>query len=494
LLRHFRHLVLLGSIALSRAAEPGQLDANLSMFTVMCALHAGGYDAEIDSPNNHPIRAAVVKNLASRDLKTAAEIREWLENRKLGPKNLDLNRFISFALSVQGPPNFGYKFASHEMPPDVVPLAGFERLLSRFYAEAQIEDLYKQAQPAIDKMLERYQESVVQTIGQVNGYLRNPTSGYAGRRFFVYLELLGPPNHIQTRAYKDDYFLVLTPSPEIQTDYIRYAYLQYLLDPLSFKFAANLEKKKPLIDLAQAAPALEEHYKEDFSLLATASLIRAIEARLDKKLDKKNDPGQALREGFILTPYFTEALAKYETQEASMRLYYREMIDAIDLKKEDKRLMTVDFTKERPKRAIKVAPKEVKVELTGAVRTLDDGEQLYRAAKLEPARAAFLKALQETPDRPLHAKAYYGLARIAARQANLELAEKLFLKVLELSPDPQTKAWSHVYLGNLAERAQEPEQALQQFQAALAVPGATAAAQQAAQQALNKLSNSPKEK
>ena len=475
---------------MARAAEPGQLDANLSMFTVMCALHAGGYDAEIDSPNNHPIRAAVVKNLASRQLKTGVEIREWLENRKIGPKNLDLNRFISFALSVQGPPNFAYKFASHEMPPDVVPLAGFERLLSRFYAEAQIEELYKQAQPAIEKMLERYQEPVVRTIGQVNGYLRNPTSGYTGRRFFVYVELLGPPNHIQTRSYKDDYFLVLTPSPEIQTDYIRYAYLQYLLDPLSFKFAANLEKKKPLIDLAQAAPALEEYYKEDFSLLATASLIRAIEARLDKR----KDPAQALREGFILTPYFNEALAKYETQEASMRLYYREMIDAIDLKKEDKRLMTIDFIKERPKRAIKVAPREVKVALTGAAKTLDDAEQLYRATKLEPARAAFLKALQETPDRPLHAQAYYGLARIAARQANLDLAEKLFLKVLDLSPDPPTKAWSHVYLGNLAERAQEPEQAIQQFQAALAVPGATPAAQQSAQQALNKLSNSPKEK
>lgn len=488
--RHLSKLALLATVSFARAAEPGQLDANLSLFSVMCALHAAGYNAEIDSPNNHPIRAAAVKNLANRQLKTAAEIREWLENRKLGPKNLDLNRFVSFALSVQGPPNFNYKFAAHEMPPDVVPLAGFERLLSRFHAEAEIDELYKQAQPAIEEMLQRYQDPVVQTLAQVNGYLRNPTSGYVGRRFFVVLELLGPPNHIQTRAYKDDYFLVLTPSPEIQTDYIRYAYLQYLLDPLSFKFAANLEKKKPLIDLAEAAPALEEHYKADFSLLATASLIRAIEARLDKR----KDPAQALREGFILTPYFTEALAKYETQEVSMRLYYKEMIDAIDLKKEDKRLAGFEFAKERPKRVVRVATKEETVELTGVFKTLDTGEQLFRAAKLEPAREAFLRALQETPDQPLHAKAYFGLARVAARQANLELAEKLFTKVLELTPDSQTKAWTHVYLGNLAERAQEPEQARQHFQAALDDPGATAAARQTAQQALNKLSNSPKEK
>ena len=38
------------------------------------------------------------------------------------------------------------------------------------------------------------------------------------------------------------------------------------------------------------------------------------------------------------------------------------------------------------------------------------------------------------------------------------------------------------------------QQATAQFEAALAVPGATAAARQAAQQALNKLANTPKEK
>ncbi len=480
---------------MARAAESGQLDANVSLFTVLCALHAAGYDAEIDSPNNHPLRAAAVRNLASRNLTTAGELREWLENRKLGPKRLDLNRFISFALSVDGPPKFNYKFASHEMPPDVVPLAGFERLISRFYAEAQVEELYKQAQPAIERVLASYQPAVVQTLGQVNGYLRNPTSGYAGRRFSIIVELLGPPNQIQTRAYRDDYYLILTPSPELQTDYIRYAYLQYLLDPLSFKFAAKLEKKKPLIDLAQAAPALEEHYKADFSLLTTASLIRAIEARIDRR----KSPDQALREGFILTPYFTEALAKYEAQEASMRLYYPEMIDAIDIKKEDKRLAAVDFLKDRPVKTVTVVAKTVvateeKVELTGVFKTLEEAETLYRAAKLEPSRDLFLRALQETADQPLHAKAYYGLGRVAARQANLELAEKMFTKVLELSPDPQTKAWTHVYLGNLAERAQEPQQATAQFEAALAVPGATAAARQAAQQALNKSANTPKEK
>lgn len=490
MLQHARKLAFLAAVTFAHGAEPGQLDANAAMFSVMCALHAAGYNADMESPNNHPLRAAVAQHLGSRKLSTAVELKEWLQNRNLGPERLDLNRFISFALSVDGPPHFNYKFSPHELPPDVVPLEGLERLISRFHAEAGIDELYQRSQPAIEEMLKRYQEPVVQTLSQVNGYLRNPTSGYTGRRFFVYLELLAPPNHIQTRVYKDDFYLILTPSPETHNEYIRSAYLQYLLDPLTFKVAAQLEKKKPLIDLAQAAPALEEHYKQDFSLLTTASLIKAVEARLDKS----KDPTQALREGFILTPYFYEALVKYEAQEASMRLYFPEMIAAIDLKKEDRRLSSVSFAAEKQQRAVKVAPQAPPPPLTGILKTLEDAEDLYRARKYDPARETFLRALQESSEKSLHAKSYYGLARIAALQKNPELAESLFQKVLELEPDSQTKAWSHVYLGRLADLANERETAQRQYQAALATQGASAAARKAAEQGLSQSFNTPKEK
>ncbi len=46
---------------------------------------------------------------------------------------------------------------------------------------------------------------------EANAYLRNPTSGYMGRRFFVLVEMLAPPNQVHTRSYKDDYFIVITP-------------------------------------------------------------------------------------------------------------------------------------------------------------------------------------------------------------------------------------------------------------------------------------------
>jgi hypothetical protein len=297
--------------AFSAFAQPGQLDASPSLFTVMAALQASGYYPDADSPNNHPLRAAVAKNLAGKQLSSVAEIKTFLERRNMTPERLELSRFISFGLSLDGPPNFAFKFQTHELPPDIVPLQGFESLLGKFYVEAGVEKLYAASQPAIEQVLAAYQEAFVQNINQVNGYLRNPTSGYMGRRFQIFVELLGPPNQIQTRAYKDDYYLVLTPSPEPQLEYLRYAYLNYLLDPLSFKYIDKLNKKKPLLDLAGAAPALDEHYKEDFQLLTTASLIRAIEARVDKARGAQR-ADEALREGFILVPYFYEALAPRE--------------------------------------------------------------------------------------------------------------------------------------------------------------------------------------
>jgi tetratricopeptide (TPR) repeat protein len=341
--------------------------------------------------------------------------------------------------------------------------------------------------------LAAYQEPFIRTIGEVNGYLRNATSGYVGRRFQIFVELLGPPNQIQTREYKDDYYIVLTPSPEPQLDYLRYAYIRYLLDPLSFKYAAQLEKKRPLIDLAQAAPALEEYYKTDFQLLATASLAKAIEARL-KKAEGPKMAEQAMREGFILVPYFYEALGAYEKQEVAMRLYYPDLIEGIDLKREDKRLAGVEFLSERPGRTVKASRAEQKTELTGVFKTLEDAEDLYRAKKYAEAKPLFLRALTESPERPLHAKAYYGLARIAALQRDPELSVRLFEKVLELEPDDTIRALSHVNLGHLWAVNNEQEKAVEHYQAALAVPGASPAIRKAAEKALQEISQPEKKK
>lgn len=150
---------------------------------------------------------------------------------------------------------------------------------------------------------------------------------------------MGPPNQIHTRSYGDDFFVVVTPSLEPMVDDIRHAYLQHSVSTMVLRQTDELTKRKGLLDFAQPAPLLPSHYKEDFVL--AKSFVKAIEARLltgpGAGARRQQMVDQALAEGYILTPYFAEALPGYEKQEQSMRFYFPEMIKELDTKKEDKR-------------------------------------------------------------------------------------------------------------------------------------------------------------
>jgi tetratricopeptide (TPR) repeat protein len=191
---------------------------------------------------------------------------------------------------------------------------------------------------------------------------------------------------------------------------------------------------------------------------------------------------QALREGFIMTPAFAEGLEEYEKQEQSMRLHFRELVDGIDLKREEKRLDHIDFASENAARRSRVVTREETKapELTGVAKTLDDADRAYRDKDLGRAKEIYLRSLKETDEKPLHAKAYYGLARIAVLERDPEKADQLFRVVLEQNPDAETKSWSLLYLGRLADSQGWREEAVKHYEAALAVEGVPASVREAA--------------
>lgn len=478
--------LILSCSAVCAAQETGQLDASPALFSVLAAINAAGYDADLDSPSNHPLREAVRRELALKNIPSLEELKRFFAEHRQEDSTAELSQYISFALVVDGPPDFKYRLRQNELPPDVVPLEDLPQLMARFHREAGIDPLWQQAQPYFESVIERYHEPVTRAVTEVNAYLRNVTSGFLGRRFQIYVDLLGAPNQIHSRSYADEYFIVLTPSAEPQTEDVRHAYLHYLLDPLALKYSQDLMKKKALADYALGAPFLEEYYKSDFLLLATESLIKAVESRLLRGPAEKKQAlvRQALDEGFILAPHFAEQLPVYEAQDQAMRLYFPELVQSIDLKREEQRLEKIEFASEPRVRKAKVVPAERKVELTGPYKTAEEAEQAYANRELGKAKQAYMSLLQETNERVLHAKAYYGLARIAALERDPELAEQLFLKTLDASPEPQVKAWSLVYLGRLADLAGERERAGEHYRAALGVEGASAAARKAAEQGL----------
>jgi tetratricopeptide (TPR) repeat protein len=485
LLRHVFALLLLAALpALATPAENGQLDASPSLFTVMAAINAAGYKADWSSPNNHPIRGAVQAELAKRDFASLGPLKEFFESHRKRTDAQELSQYISFALSCTGPPSFEFAIRDVEIPPDAMPLRDLSRLLAAFYKEANIEDLWKRSQPAIEQYIARYHEPVTNAVLQVNGYMRQMTSGFKNRRFQIFIELQAAPNQIQTRSYSDNYTIVVTPSPDTRTFDIRHAYLHYLLDPLATRNQEILNRKKSLVDHALRAEALSGAYKEDYLLLVTESLIKVVESRLDHK------PGmiqEALKEGYILAPYFSEALPVYEKQESSMYLYYTEMMQAIDLIKEDRRLTGVEFNKNAAARpAVKTPAPAPPAVATGAAKTLEEAEQAYGSRELEKSKKLFLTTLEQTEKRSVHASAYYGLARIALLEKDLDAAERLFQKALESEPDAFDKAWVLVYLGRLAVAEGDRDKAEGYFQSAVQLEGATEKARQEAKLGLER--------
>jgi tetratricopeptide (TPR) repeat protein len=476
---------LLSAVVLAQPQPPqGQLDGSETLFTVLAAINAAGYDASLDSNANSPVRQQVRDAIAKKNLGSVEALKKFFAEHRQETSEAELNQYISFALSLQGPPDFQFWMPSQEVPPDVRKLDGLNELIADFYNEAGIHDLWKQSQPALQRVIAQYHSGVVQALLEANAYLRNPIDGLRGSRFQVYVDLLGAPNQIQTRSYKSNYYVVVTPSPEPQVDQVRHAYLHFLLDPLSLRYFEQWGRDKALADFAQSAPALDDAYKNDFMLLATECVIKSVESRLARGAKKQELVDVALNQGFVLTPALAEGLAVYEKQPESLRNYFPDLLGQIDLEREDRRLQRVQFAQEATVHKAKAAPAPPAPVLSASAQSLAQAEDAYTSRNLIAARAGYEKVLQQPAEKPVHARAYYGLARIAALDHDPELAEKLFEKTLEMSPDDETKSWACLYLGRLSDAAGERAQAEKRYREALAVRGVPDQVKAAAQKGL----------
>lgn len=493
--------IIAASLALSMPAlaQTNQLDTNIQLYTVMAAANAAGFDAGLDSvlyqadpkpdsPDIARLRLEIRKALEAKKLPVITELKKVYEQHK--PRHADaqdFSQYVSLALSITGPPDFAWKGRQVDVPPDALALDEFRSLLPDFYNQAEIGDLFKRSQPALEHMIEVYHSPVAKMAFEISSYLRMPLGGNLGRNFQIYVDALGIPNFIQGRAYGDTYYVIVTPSLEPRVQDIRHSFLRYTIDPIGTKYGLALMEKRSLLDIAVSAPALPDVFKTDFVLLATESLIKAIEARLDRTPDTVKS---ALDQGYVLTPFFFEQLPAYEKQPQALRLYFPDMIAAINLKQETERLQAVKFA---PAPTSKLAKAPAPADLpppaakTPAGKLIDEAESFYDNKDYDKAKPVFLRSLEVTAGPGEHARAYYGLARIAALQRDPELSERLFKKTLESEPDAQVRAWSLVYLGKLSDISGDRAQARKNFEQALNVPGISKRAREEAEKALKQL-------
>jgi len=461
-----------------------RFEVSESLFTAMALINAVGYDEDLESTSNHPARKWVRQRLAAKNPAILEDLKQFYKDHRRDNWQQELSQYVSFALVTDGPPDFNPRFVWNEMPPDTQELRGFEAYLKLFYDEADIPSLWREVEPQFEPLLQKYQPKVTETIQRANAYLRNPTSGAQRRGFQIVLDVLGAPNHVETRAYDDMSYIVVTPTPEFPMDRMRLAYLHYLIDPVVYRLRESFENKRAVSDFALGAPLLPAAYKEDFALLVSACLVRAVAARMEPMpaAERERLVNEATTEGFVLTPFFYERLQEFEKQPANLRYYFEEMMAKLDAFKENERLKGVKFKESSKSRVVR---ERNVVELTAAQKMLEDAEALlYDKKDYAGAGKLYQELARDAQNRSIQSRAYFGLGRVAVLERSPETAIEFFQRALEFNPDPATQAWSLVYLGRLADIQGEPEKAVGHFEAALKVNGLTRSAAEAARAGL----------
>jgi len=473
------------------------VDGNEAMFTTMCALLAAGFEADVSADNWQPFRAQMRERMQHQQGPAVDALREFYHQHETSDPGQMLSRYIWFGL-VSGPaPKFVLVLRRDELPPEVLGLEGFSEILSQYYKEQNIGQLWRQVQPVYNGEIERLHESVSQIVFLAAGYLREIQDPSNPRTFKIVVEpLVGRITNV--RNFGDHYSIVLSGSNDIPSDVIRHAYLHFLLDPLPLQYPHVVAVKRTLYEQAARAPRLAADLKDDFSSYFAECMVRAVELKL-----KRMSPGEreALldrddADGFVLVRPLFLALANFEKTEPSMKYYFPEMLRAIDTAAEAKRIEALKFAPgESAAKAHDPASEEV-VRLRPTVPTtvpndpeaiaaLTEGERRIAEKSPRAAEASFQKVLAKYPEQP---RAWYGLGLVALMEHDGARAKQVFGRLTTgehaATQDPMVLAWSHVYLARIYDDEGQAELAKTEYQAALGVVGGPEQARQAAQKGL----------
>ena len=471
------------------AAHQVALDNNEALFTVLTAINYCGYDSELSAsdPLRAQIRAEVAKTIdASAEAKESSQVMCQFYTEHLQPDPAHtLAQYVSLALNLSAPPELALKGKEADLPPDAGYVSGMVPLLQKFYGEAGLGAIWRRHQAAYSQLTATYHEPLAKVLFDTEVYLKLPSAGYLGRSFTVYLEPMGAPGQANARNYASDYYVVLSPGvgaeAGLKMEQIRHTYLHYLLDPMALKYPAAMDRLKPLLASVKGSP-MDQSFRNDVSLLTTECLIRAIEARTTgtsktPEPEKQQLVERSVEQGFILTPYFYDALEQFEKSPVGLRNAYGDLIGGINVSKEQKNAAQVKFASTADQELLHLSRHQPAELLLAAQQRLASGD-------LEGAKKIAQQALDEKQGDP--GRALFILAQVAILNRDMQGARGYFQQALGVAHEPTVLAWSHIYLGRIFDLQEDRAAALDQYRAALTagglLPEAKAAAERGIQQ------------
>jgi len=471
------------------------------VFIMSAALNTCGYDEGLEdsAPIRKHVRDEINQALAqSEDARTKRDaLCLYVAQHRMTGSERDISQYISLALYLTPPPELEVTADLTEMPPDSTQVVEVLPALRAFAAAVDLHGIWLTSHHAYDEEIDKLHDPISQMIVSVNLYLKMPASTYDGRRFIVVVEPQLSPSVVNARIYGTDYVVVVSPvDGKIPMASVRHTYLHYMIDPLLYARSNAIDREQPILKEIRDAP-LDFRFRSDTVSLTIECLIKAIEARtmdtgipeykIPANVDRSQLPiyehqrelyqqkvdaaklaavAHDMRQGYVLTQYFYEQLLNFEKDPASLKDTIGEMVYGMDIDQQLHRARQTEFDKEGDEDVLQQSKPHPLTGLDLAEAKLASGDIPAATAMAQKTLASQTDTVASTADA---ARAHFILARVDLMTGHPDEAIDDFQKTLAMSKEQRLLAWSHIYLGRMLDLECKRDQALSEYNEALAV-------------------------
>lgn len=502
-------------------------------------------------------RARVHKDLANVDTGLRQRMREFFErnNKALSTTTPaeQAARYVSLAYAMEQPPTLASPPRSEDLPDEVLAVLDFAPLVREFYNRTDIDELLPQYikiyQAESDRLREptdlmvrsllaylqmRPQLSITQKVkvkspNQKKKNVATTETREHSREFFIVPDLLAVPGTLNFRVIADNYYAIVPADTNPVNSELRRAYLQFMIDPLIFKYnkeiaTQRLEIKRLIETRLQAGGVVSP----DVFVTVTRSLLAALDARqmessqtialtnqarilLDRAKDtatktaitkefaaKKTEIAdeavlqlsESYERGALLAFYFADRLKEVETSGFEFSSFFPDMMASLNIAPEMNRLADNKVARERAAKA-REARRTAVIEnnddnnpaskrRTALVKDLAEVDDLIRIKSYEQAETKLKSLLRDYPGEP---RIFYSLGRVLSLSAvgitdptileerlNRAFANyKFAIEAPTSESEPAIKSRAYVNMARILEFFERMEDAMKAYDAAIAI-------------------------
>ena len=312
------------------------------LFISYAFMNAAGNDGEWRKEGMSPIRIEVRKILKERiDSTFLKVIQKYVYEDHLE----SWTNYGPYALINNGPPNFeidiNYEISDLDSA-SVHRYDGLREYFIEFYRNYDIEELWNQYQPIIQKENLKYEPYSDKALLAITNYCRISKGYFLNKASKIYFQQIPLMIYFTAQTVKVNgvIYIITGPSDGEPSESIFYH------EALHYPIGEIIGKYTELINQYSALNSINNSNLgySDWIEFFEECLVRTIDRRMEAKLFKKSKDDliksiySEYKIGMLLCPYLNEELEKYESNIITLEEYFPELFKNLDINKEKERL------------------------------------------------------------------------------------------------------------------------------------------------------------